>query len=196
MVATPSTMLPLGTKAPSFSLPNVCTNQSIDLEAVDIHKGCLIAFVCNHCPYVIHLLDPLVRMSNEWVKKGIKVFLISSNDAHKYPDDSPVKMRELAEKKQFHFPYLYDEDQSVALAYRAACTPDFFLFDSKLSLFYRGQFDDSRPGNQLEATGTELSSAVDSLLLSQPAPKVQKPSLGCNLKWKSGNEPEYFKPKK
>ena len=165
MVATPSTMLPLGTKAPSFSLPNVCTNQSIDLQTVDIHKGCLIAFVCNHCPYVIHLLDPLVRMSNEWVKKGIKVFLISSNDADKYPDDSPVKMRELAEKKQFQFPYLYDEDQSVALAYRAACTPDFFLFDSKLSLFYRGQFDDSRPGNQNEATGTELSSAVDSLLL-------------------------------
>ena len=196
MVATPSTMLPLGTKAPSFSLPNVCTNQSIDLQTVDIHKGCLIAFVCNHCPYVIHLLDPLVRMSNEWVKKGIKVFLISSNDADKYPDDSPVKMRELAEKKQFQFPYLYDEDQSVALAYRAACTPDFFLFDSKLSLFYRGQFDDSRPGNQLEATGTELSLAVDSLLLSQPAPKIQKPSLGCNLKWKSGNEPEYFKPKR
>ena len=196
MVATPSTMLPLGTKAPSFSLPNVCTNQSIDLQTVDIHKGCLIAFVCNHCPYVIHLLDPLVRMSNEWVKKGIKVFLISSNDADNYPDDSPVKMRELAEKKQFQFPYLYDEDQSVALAYRAACTPDFFLFDSKLSLFYRGQFDDSRPGNQLEATGTELSSAVDSLLLNQPAPKVQKPSLGCNLKWKSGNEPEYFKPKR
>ena len=196
MVATPSTMLPLGTKAPSFSLPDVCTNQSIDLQTVDIHKGCLIAFVCNHCPYVIHLLDPLVRMSNEWIKKGIKVFLISSNDADKYPDDSPVKMRELAEKKQFQFPYLYDEDQSVALAYRAACTPDFFLFDSKLSLFYRGQFDDSRPGNQLEATGTELSLAVDSLLLNQPAPKVQKPSLGCNLKWKSGNEPEYFKPKK
>ena len=196
MVATPSTMLPLGTKAPSFSLPDVCTNQSIDLEAVDINKGCLIAFVCNHCPYVIHLLDPLVRMSNEWIKKGIKVFLISSNDADKYPDDSPVKMRELAEKKQFQFPYLYDEDQSVALAYRAACTPDFFLFDSKLSLFYRGQFDDSRPGNQLEATGTELSLAVDSLLLNQPAPKVQKPSLGCNLKWKSGNEPEYFKPKR
>ena len=196
MVATPSTMLPLGTKAPSFSLPNVCTNQSIDLQTVDIHKGCLIAFVCNHCPYVIHLLDPLVRMSNEWVKKGIKVFLISSNDADNYPDDSPVKMRELAQKKQFQFPYLYDEDQSVALAYKAACTPDFFLFDSKLSLFYRGQFDDSRPGNQLEATGTELSLAVDSLLLNQPAPKVQKPSLGCNLKWKSGNEPEYFKPKK
>ena len=196
MVATPSTMLPLGTKAPSFSLPNVCTNQSIDLQTVDIHKGCLIAFVCNHCPYVIHLLDPLVRMSNEWIRKGIKVFLISSNDADKYPDDSPVKMRELAEKKQFQFPYLYDEDQSVALAYRAACTPDFFLFDSKLSLFYRGQFDDSRPGNQLEATGTELSLAVDSLLLNQPAPKVQKPSLGCNLKWKSGNEPEYFKPKR
>ena len=196
MVATPSTMLPLGTKAPSFSLPNVCTNQSIDLEAVDINKGCLIAFVCNHCPYVIHLLDPLVRMSNEWIKKGIKVFLISSNDADKYPDDSPVKMRELAQKKQFQFPYLYDEDQSVALAYKAACTPDFFLFDSKLSLFYRGQFDDSRPGNQNEATGTELSSAVDSLLLNQPAPKIQKPSLGCNLKWKSGNEPEYFKPKR
>ena len=196
MVATPSTMLPLGTKAPSFSLPDVCTNQSIDLQTVDIHKGCLIAFVCNHCPYVIHLLDPLVRMSNEWVKKGIKVFLISSNDADNYPDDSPVKMRELAQKKQFQFPYLYDEDQSVALAYKAACTPDFFLFDSKLSLFYRGQFDDSRPGNQNEATGTELSSAVDSLLLNQPAPKIQKPSLGCNLKWKSGNEPEYFKPKR
>ena len=196
MVATPSTMLPLGTKAPSFSLPDVCTNQSIDLQTVDIHKGCLIAFVCNHCPYVIHLLDPLVRMSNEWIKKGIKVFLISSNDADKYPDDSPVKMRELAQKKQFQFPYLYDEDQSVALAYKAACTPDFFLFDSKLSLFYRGQFDDSRPGNQLEATGTELSLAIDSLLLNQPAPKVQKPSLGCNLKWKSGNEPEYFKPKR
>ena len=196
MVATPSTMLPLGTKAPSFSLPNVCTNQSIDLQTVDIHKGCLIAFVCNHCPYVIHLLDPLVKLSNEWVKNGIKVFLISSNDADNYPDDSPDKMRELAQKKQFQFPYLYDEDQLVALAYRAACTPDFFLFDSTLSLFYRGQFDDSRPGNQLEATGTELSSAVDSLLLNQPAPKVQKPSLGCNLKWKSGNEPEYFKPKR
>lgn len=196
MVATPSTMLPLGTKAPSFSLPDVCTNQSTDLEAVDINKGCLIAFVCNHCPYVIHLLDPLVRLSNKWIKSGIKVFLISSNDVENYPDDSPDKMKELAQQKHFQFPYLYDEDQSVALAYRAACTPDFFLFDSKLCLFYRGQFDDSRPGNQLEATGTELSLAVDSLLLNQPAPKVQKPSLGCNLKWKSGNEPEYFKPKK
>ena len=196
MVATPSTMLPLGTKAPLFCLPDVCTNQSTDLQTVDINRGCLIAFVCNHCPYVIHLLDPLVKLSNEWIKNGIKVFLISSNDADNYPDDSPDKMRELAQKKQFQFPYLYDEDQSVALAYRAACTPDFFLFDSKLSLFYRGQFDDSRPGNQLEGTGTELSSAVDSLLLNQPAPKVQKPSLGCNLKWKSGNEPEYFKPKR
>ena len=196
MVATPSTMLPLGTKAPPFCLPDVCTNQSTKLGTVDIDKGCLIAFVCNHCPYVIHLLDPLVKLSNEWMNKGIKVFFISSNDAENYPDDSPDKMRELAQKKQFQFPYLYDEDQSVALAYRAACTPDFFLFNSELCLFYRGQFDDSRPGQQLEAKGTELSAAIDNLLLKMPAPEIQKPSLGCNLKWKSENEPEYFKPKK
>ena len=184
MVATPSTMLPLGTKAPSFSLPDVCTNQSTDLEAVDIKKGCLIAFVCNHCPYVIHLLDPLVRLSNKWIKSGIKVFLISSNDVENYPDDSPDKMKELAQQKHFQFPYLYDEQQRVAMDLKAECTPEFYLYNRQGALVYRGRLDDSSPGNAVKVSGKDLRDALNALLTVQSVDYNQQPSVGCSIKWK------------
>jgi len=195
MVATPSTMLQLGTLAPSFSLlePKSGTKHIFNHQLAK--KGYLIAFVCNHCPYVIHLLPKLTELCNGWTEKGIQVYFISSNDIENYPADSPKLMKELANQYGFKFPYLFDEDQSVAQSYRAACTPDFFLFDTSFALFYRGQFDDSRPGNNLTVDGSDLVHAVDRLLTGSPPPEIQKPSLGCNLKWKPGNEPEYFLPK-
>jgi len=192
MVATPSTMVQLGTKAPLFSLFNPSTKDHFDFSYSEQKNGTLIAFICNHCPYVVHILPQLASLCNLWLEHNIDVFFISSNDIEKYPADSPVLMKKLAEKYQFKFPYLYDEKQEVALAYQAACTPDFFLFDSNYSLFYRGQFDASRPGNDLVPSGSELKEAVENLLSNTPAPKMQRPSLGCNLKWKQGNEPDYF----
>ncbi|MBG29675.1 MAG: thioredoxin family protein [Opitutae bacterium] len=192
MVATSSTMLPLGTLAPKFSLPNVTDNSTINLENYSQSKAFVIAFVCNHCPFVIHLRDRFSSMGNEALENGVAVFAISSNDVENYPQDSPEKMATEARDAGYRFPYLYDETQEVAKAYKAACTPDFFVFDSSLHLAYRGQFDDSRPNNGKAVTGIDLQTAIDAVLRDEPAPEEQIPSLGCNIKWKVGQEPDYF----
>ena len=191
MVATPSTMLALGTKAPSFSLPYSQEPQTYNLRESQ-RKGLLIAFICNHCPYVLHLLEHFTQASNGWQNRGIDVVAISSNDVEKYPADHPDQMAVLAQNYGFSFPYLYDADQQVAQSFRAACTPDFFLFDEKLLLIYRGQYDFSRPGSDQSVNGESLGQAVESLLNQEPTPPKQVASLGCNIKWKPGNEPSYF----
>lgn len=184
-------MLALGTQAPSFSLPNSTDNQNYNLVETE-RKGLLIAFICNHCPYVLHLLNHFTKASNIWLERGIEVLTISSNDIEKYPADHPDQMSILAHNHGFLFPYLYDASQEVARAYRAACTPDFFLFDEELRLFYRGQYDSSRPGSDQPVNGENLWQAVECLLHREPAPHNQVASLGCNIKWKPGNEPSYF----
>ena len=188
-------MVGLGTKAHSFAcqIPSLALFTNLISSKA---KGCLIAFICNHCPYVLHILPTLSQLCNQWQEKGLKVVFISSNDVDNYPADSPDFMMQLTKEYDFRFPYLFDEDQRVALAYQASCTPDFFLYDSYYSLFYRGQFDDSRPGNNKVVTGHDLELAVERLLSNLPAPEIQQPSLGCNLKWKKGNEPDYFTTKK
>ena len=192
MVATASTMLPLGTKAPQFELPNVVDGNRVEIEENE-SPAHLVAFVCNHCPYVIHLVEHLAEYFNQLTGEGISAYLISSNDVDKYPADSPDKMKELAVQNGFRFPYLFDEDQSVAKAYKAACTPDFFIFDKELALYYRGRYDESRPGNGLPVTGNDIKGALESLLAGGAPPESQQPSMGCNVKWKPGNEPDYFK---
>ncbi len=191
MARTPSTMLELGTQAPSFSLIEPATNKTISLQQFT-DTPVLIAFICNHCPYVINLKEALVEFSQEYQAKGLQVIAINSNDVENYTDDSPEKMAQDVEKYGYNFPYLFDETQAVAAAYQAACTPDFFLFDASHNLYYRGQFDDSRPRNDIAATGEDMRTAVDALLNGQDTPKEQKASLGCNIKWKSGNEPDYY----
>ncbi|MEP1151360.1 MAG: thioredoxin family protein [Balneola sp.] len=191
MAATLSTMLEIGTKAPDFNLPNIDGNM-ISLQELRPKVGVLIMFICNHCPYVKHLNEALVKFANDYREQGIKCIAISSNDVENYPQDSPELMKELSEKHQFPFPYLYDESQEVAKAYKAACTPDFFLFDDELKLFYRGQFDDSRPGNNKPVTGRDMRNAADKLIEGESNIESQIPSMGCNIKWKQGNEPEYF----
>ena len=196
MVATPSTMVQLGSKAHPFSLPDTISGKLFEFNKVQGQRGSLIAFICNHCPYVIHILPTLSKLCNQWKDNGLNIILISSNDVKNYPADSPELMADLAKSYGFNFPYLYDENQSVALDYQAACTPDFFLYDSTNSLFYRGQFDGSRPGNDQKVTGDDLSSAISRLFSKLSPPEIQQPSLGCNLKWIKGNEPHYFSPKK
>jgi peroxiredoxin len=191
MSATLSTMLPLGTKAPDFSLPDT-QGKTVSLEDFRESPALLVIFMCNHCPFVKHILDHLVKLVKEYQDKGLAVVAINSNDVSTYPDDSPEKMADVAKSKDFTFAYLYDENQDVAEAYRAACTPDFFLFDSQQKLFYRGQMDDSRPGNDVPITGEDLRKAIDAVLQGEEPPKKQKPSMGCNIKWKTGNEPDYF----
>jgi peroxiredoxin len=190
MARTPSTMLALGTQAPSFSLIEPATDKTISLQQFT-NKPVLIAFICNHCPYVVNLKEAFVKFSQEYQAKGLQVIAINSNDIENYADDSPEKMVQDVEKYGYNFPYLFDETQAVAAAYQAACTPDFFLFDASHNLYYRGQFDDSRPRNEIVATGEDMRAAVDALLNGQDTPKEQKASLGCNIKWKSGNEPDY-----
>ena len=192
MVATSSTMIPIGSKAPDFSLLDTRSDQFFDFSIKQSSKAYLLCFICNHCPYVIHLLDHLIKQCNEWNKKEISVLMISSNDEVKYPADSPKKMKELSERKGFSFPYLFDHDQSVAKSYKAACTPDFFLFDHNKKLFYRGQYDGSRPGQSTSVTGADLINAMERLLNGLVPPQKQIPSIGCNIKWKYGNAPEYF----
>lgn len=192
MSATLSTMLEIGTKAPSFELPDT-DGSKVSLNDLKFDKGVLVMFICNHCPYVKHLNEGLVEFANEYNQKGIECIAISSNDVENYPQDSPELMKELSEKHNFPFPYLYDETQEVAKDYKAACTPDFFLFDRDLKLFYRGQFDDSRPGNGKPVTGNDMRAATNSLIEGEENFEPQIPSMGCNIKWKSGNEPEYFK---
>ncbi len=190
MSETPSTMMELGTQAPDFKLFDTVNNQLVSLQDFANAKGLLIVFMCNHCPYVKHILDEFVIAARDLQQKGIGVVTISSNDVENYPDDSTVKMAALAREKQFSFPYLYDGTQEVAKAYRAACTPDLFLFDENDKLVYRGQFDDSRPGNDKPVNGKDLREAVE-LLLDGKTKEEQKPSMGCNIKWKKGKAPKY-----
>ena len=177
-------MLPLGTKAPDFTLPDVISGSTIGLEDIMKSNGILIMFVCNHCPYVKHVQEELVKLGNEYLEKGIGIAAISSNDMEYYPEDSPEQMLALAKKWQYHFPYLYDETQAVAKSYDAACTPDFYHFNRNRELVYRGQLDESRPGNNIPVTGNDLRSAMDDLLAGNPISETQIPSVGCNIKWK------------
>jgi peroxiredoxin len=192
MVMTASTMLELGTPAPDFRLLDTL-GEIVSLEKFEDSPALLVIFMCNHCPFVKHILGQLVETIKEYQKKGLAVVGISSNDVESFPEDSPAKMAEIAKKASFTFPYLYDETQEVAKAYRAACTPEFFLFDKGRRLAYRGQMDDSRPGNGIQVSGSDLRAALDAVLAGKPVPVNQKPSMGCNIKWKRGNEPNYTK---
>lgn len=192
MSLTPSTMLDLGTTAPDFNLPDP-DGQHYDLAKQNIDKGLLVIFMCNHCPYVIHIRSELVAKIKQYQQQGIEVVAINANDFQQYPDDSPEKMAEVAKEHGFSFPYLVDADQRVAKAYRAACTPDLFLFDGDKKLVYRGQFDSARPGNSEPVTGGDLSNAIAKLIAGESiSENNQKPSMGCNIKWKEGNAPDYF----
>jgi thiol-disulfide isomerase/thioredoxin len=184
MAETPSTMLPLGTKAPHFTLPDSISGKSFSLEELKSDKATVIMFICNHCPYVQHILDKLIETITKYQKADIHFVAINSNDVTKYPADAPDKMRELAMTHQFTFPYLYDETQQIAKAYQAACTPDFYVFDNHLKCIYRGRFDASTPGNGKPVTGNDLSSALDAALASNLPDTKQFPSVGCNIKWK------------
>ncbi len=192
MARTPSTMLELGTVAPDFSLPD-STGRTVSQRDFDGKPVLLVMFICNHCPFVKHVRSELARLGRDTQAKGAAVVAINPNDVERYPADAPKLMAEEAAAAGYTFPYLYDESQAVAKAYRAACTPDFFLFDRGRRLVYRGQLDDARPGDPTPVTGSDLRAAVDAALAGRPQPAPQKPSLGCNIKWKPGNEPEYFR---
>ena len=192
MSETASTMLALGTVAPGFRLPDT-NGKMVSLQDFAGSKALLVVFLCNHCPYVKHVRPRFVELALDLQSRGVAVVAISANDADAYPEDGPARMAEEARSLGFSFPYLYDESQEVAKAYRAACTPDFFLFDTQRRLVYRGQMDDSRPGNGKPVTGKDLLEAVKAALAEGKVSRSQKPSLGCNIKWKPGNEPEYFR---
>lgn len=183
-------MLPLGTEAPDFSLPNV-DGKTVSRDDFAEEKALLVMFICNHCPYVKHIREGLAALGRDYQGKGVGVVAISANDAANYPEDSPSNMAEEAKRFGYTFPYLHDEAQEIAKAYSAACTPDFFVFDEERKLVYRGQLDDSRPGNDMPVTGQDLRAALDAVLAGQPVSEDQKPSIGCNIKWKPGNEPAY-----
>ncbi len=191
MAQTPSTMLDIGTPAPDFSLPDPGSGNTVGLSDYS-GQPLLVVFSCNHCPYVLHIIDSFTDFANQAQRQGLGVVMISANDVAGYPDDSPDRMAALAAQKGFEFPYLYDESQQVAISYRAACTPDFFLFDAGHRLVYRGQYDASRPGNGAAIDGRDLRAAVDALLGGSEIAAEQIPSVGCNIKWRAGNEPEYF----
>jgi peroxiredoxin len=192
MAQTSSTMmLPLGTPAPHFTLPDP-SGKRVSLDDFRDARALLVVFMCNHCPYVKHIRGALAELAREYQPKGLAMVGINSNDAEKYPDDSPEKMAEEIRLAGYTFPYLIDATQEVAKAYRAACTPDFYLFDRNRKLVYSGQFDGSRPGNGVPVTGEDLRAAVDAVLAGKPVPAQQKPSMGCNIKWRPGNAPEYF----
>ncbi|MEW2921439.1 thioredoxin family protein [Muricauda sp. ANG21] len=183
MARTPSNMLPLGTKAPDFELLDTVSDQKLSLNQLKGEKGTVVMFICNHCPFVIHVNPEISKLGREYQSKGINFVAISSNDVENYPQDAPHLMKEKAQEMDYTFPYLYDETQEVAKAYDAACTPDFYLFDGNLKLVYRGQLDDSRPGNGLPLTGSDLRNAMDALLEGSAISADQKPSIGCNIKW-------------
>ena len=193
MVRTASTMLPLGTEAPAFTLPDTDGNP-VSLSDFAGSKALLVIFMCNHCPYVKHVAEQLKLLSDEYMSSGVAVVGISSNDADKYQDDSPAAMAAEKQARGYQFPYLFDGDQSVAQAYAAACTPDFYLFDGDTKLVYRGQLDSSRPKSDIPVTGEDLRAALDALLAGQAPSDQQTPSIGCNIKWKEGSEPQYFNP--
>ena len=184
-------MLPLGTSAPDFRLPDT-TGKIVSLSDFKDAPALLVVFLCNHCPYVKHIRHELADLGSDYQARGIAIVGINSNDAANYPDDSPAKMADEIKDIGYTFPYLYDETQAVARAYRAACTPDIYLFDRQCRLVYRGQFDDSRPGNGIPVTGKDLREALDAVRSGKPVPPNQKPGIGCNIKWKPGNEPDYF----
>ena len=192
MVLTPSTMLPLGTKAPAFALPNV-DGRTVALADFATAPALLVVFMCNHCPYVKHVAAGLAQLARDYQAKGVAVVGINSNDVAAHPDDAPAEMVREAKHRGYIFAYLFDEDQRVAKAYKAACTPDFYLFDKNQKLVYRGQMDASRPDSSIPVTGNDLRTALDAVLAGKPVAPEQKPSIGCNIKWKPGNEPDYFK---
>lgn len=184
MALTESNMLPIGTAAPAFSLPDTVSGRTVSLAEVAADLGTVVMFLCNHCPYVIYINDEIVRIAQAYQARGVGFVAISSNDAEKYPDDGPDKMATHAQAVGYTFPYLYDESQDVAKAYDAACTPDFYVFDGQQRLYYRGRLDGARPKNDLPITGADLRAALDGLLAGLPAPEKQYPSAGCNIKWK------------
>ena len=191
MVQTPSTMMPIGTKAPDFRLQEPATGKTwalADFSAPTL----LVMFICNHCPFVVHVRDELTRLAREYAGKGVDVVAINANSAESHPQDGPEPMAALVRELGWKFPFLFDETQEVAKVYHAACTPDFFVFDQKRALFYRGQLDDSRPSNGKPVTGADLRAALDAAIAHERAPADQRPSIGCNIKWKPGNEPDYF----
>ena len=193
MVRTASTMLPLGNTAPDFSLPDY-DGKTVSLGDFRGRKALLVVFMCNHCPFVKHVAPELAKLTDEYQRLGVGVVGISSNDIANHPDDAPDKMKIEAAQQGYHFPYLYDADQRVATAYRAACTPDFYVFDADFKLVYRGQMDDTRPKQGTVPTGRDLRAALDALLAGKEIPQPQRPSIGCNIKWKTGAEPDYFNP--
>lgn len=190
MVKTASTMLPLGTTAPDFALPN--TDGAIISRAQFAGRPLCVIFMCNHCPFVVHIRSALAQFAREYLQRGVAIVGISSNDVGSHPQDGPLQMQQEAQAAGYSFPYLYDQSQLVAIAYRAACTPDIFLFDADHALVYRGQFDSSRPGNGVPVTGADLRAACDAVLSGHPVAAQQRPSIGCNIKWRAGAEPEYF----
>ncbi|VXA97527.1 Thioredoxin family protein [Flavobacterium sp. 9AF] len=184
MAQTPSNMLSLGTKATDFSLPAANFNSHFTFSDCKGHKGTLVIFICNHCPFVLHVIDEIVMIANDYRVQGIGIVAISSNDIIKYPQDSPEKMADFALENKIDFPYLFDESQEIAKKYDAACTPDFYLFDAMDRLIYRGQLDDSRPGNGIPVSGSDLRNAIDSIIYNRHLNEIQKPSIGCGIKWK------------
>jgi peroxiredoxin len=191
MARVPSTMLELGTPAPDFALPEPSTGNTVSLSDFS-GKPLVVMFICNHCPFVKLIAGKMAEVAVEFQQQGVGFVAINSNDVANYPDDSPEQMREFIDEYSVSFPYLFDDSQEVAKAYQAACTPDFYLFDAGHKLAYRGQFDAARPGNEQPVTGADLSDAIKALLGNLPLPQEQTPSLGCNIKWKQGNEPDYF----
>jgi len=194
MAATASTMLELGTKAPEFTLPDVVSGKAVSLASFQGKKALLVMFICHHCPFVKHIKSELAQIGRNYAAKGVGIVAISSNDPSVSADDSPEGLQRMATEWGFTFPVCYDETQAVAKSYAAACTPDFYLFDQDRKLVYRGQLDDSRPSNEKPVSGADLRSAIDSLLSGRPVNPDQRPSLGCNIKWKAGNEPAYYAP--
>ena len=192
MVLTESTMLKLATKAPNFKLSDVVSGDIISLSTFDKKKALLVMFICCHCPFVKHVQLELAKIGKDYVPKDVGIVAISSNNIESHPDDAPDKLKEMASELGFNFPYCFDPTQEVAKSYTAACTPDFFLFDADFKLVYRGQLDDSRPGNEKPVTGNDLRAALDTVLVGKNIGEEQKPSVGCNIKWKEGNEPYYF----
>ena len=191
MALTPSTMLAIGTTAPDFHLPDT-DGKIVSLADLNSQAALAVIFMCNHCPYVVHIRAGLAKLAHDYIPRGVGFVGINANDAKNYPADSPARMKDEVKAAGYIFPYLYDETQTVAKAYRAACTPDIYLFDKSRQLVYRGQMDDSRPGNGIPVTGKDLRAALDAVLAGRPVSPDQKASMGCNIKWKAGNEPDYF----
>ncbi|MBF2099326.1 MAG: thioredoxin family protein [Gloeomargaritaceae cyanobacterium C42_A2020_066] len=193
MARTASTMLPLGTPLPDFALPDVTTGQVVTPATFSDRQALVVMFICRHCPFVKHVQAELARLGQDYEKASVGIVAISSNDAQAYPDDAPASLRTMATELGFRFPVLFDETQAVAQTFTAACTPDFFLFGPARTLVYRGQLDSSRPGNAEPVTGEDLRAALDATLAGRPVPEEQRPSIGCNIKWRPGQEPDYYR---